>query len=60
MDPDRIARSVDRVPREEIRECLQACDLFERAGIWTPEEAHAWREAVRARTAELTEPVAEA
>lgn len=60
MDLDRIARSVARVPREAIRECLRACDLFERAGIWTPEEAHAMREAIRARAAESGEPLAEA
>jgi hypothetical protein len=59
VDPDRIARTVSRLPREEVREFLRACDLFERAGIWTPEAAHAWREAVRARAAELSEPIAE-
>lgn len=52
MHPDRIARSVARVPREAIRECLRACDLFERCGVWTPEEAAAWREAVRGRAAD--------
>ena len=59
MDPDRIARMA-RLPREQIRETLRAVDLFERAGIWTPDEAAAWREAVRARAAELSEPVGEA
>lgn len=57
MNPDRFVRSVARSPREQIRECLRACGLFERAGIWTPEEAHAMREAIRARAAELSESV---
>jgi len=60
MDPDRIASTVVRLGRREVRECLRACDLFERAGIWTPEEARATREAIRARAAEFGEPEAEA
>jgi hypothetical protein len=60
MDPDRIARSIARLPREAIRETLRACDLFERCGVWTPEEAAVVREAIRARAAELSEPVADA
>jgi hypothetical protein len=60
MDTDRIARTVADPPRHEIRECLRAVDLFELCGLWTPDEAAAWREAVRARAAELSEPIAEA
>jgi hypothetical protein len=59
MDPDRLAR-IARLPREHVLETRRACDLFERAGIWTPEEAHAMREAIRARAAELSEPVGKA
>jgi hypothetical protein len=60
MYPDRTIRSVGQIPREKLRECLRAVDVFERAGVWSPEEAHAMREAIRARAAELSEPVAEA
>jgi hypothetical protein len=59
MDPDRIARTVARLPRHEVREFLRAVDLFERCGLWTPVEAHAWREAVRAKAAELAAPIPE-
>jgi hypothetical protein len=60
MDPDRIARTVARLPRHEVREFLRAVDLFERCGSMPPDEASAWREAVRARAAELSEPVEQA
>jgi hypothetical protein len=56
MDPDRTARTAARLPRREVREFLRAVDLFEQCGIMPPDEAHAWREAIRARVAELSEP----
>lgn len=46
MEPDRIACSVSRVPPSAIREYLRACDLFERCGVWSPDEAAAWRESM--------------
>jgi hypothetical protein len=57
---DRIAEIAARLSRREVREFFRAIDLFEYAGIWTREAAHAWRDAVWARAAELSEPHAEA
>lgn len=59
-EPDRVARTVARLHRHEVREFLRAVALFERVGILTPTTADAWREAVRARAAELSECVEEA
>lgn len=49
-----------RIDAREVRELLRALDLLERAGIMEPERASAWRDAVRARAAELSEPGGEA
>jgi hypothetical protein len=43
---------------EELSGVVRAVGIFEKAGVLPPEEAAAWREAVRARLAELSEPVA--
>ena len=59
MDPDRIALTAAQLPRHEVREFLRAVDLFERSGTMQPDEARAWRDAVRARAAELSEPLPE-
>jgi hypothetical protein len=60
MDPDRFSRVLDLLRPDEVGELLRTIAIFERAGVWTAEEAAAWREAVRARAAELSEPMAEA
>jgi hypothetical protein len=60
MDPDRFSRVLDLLRPDEVAEVYRAVALFERVGIWTAEEAAAWREAIRAKAAELSEPVAEA
>ncbi len=58
-EPEHIARIAGGLPRHEIAEFLRAVDLFERCGHWSPEEARAWREEVRARDGELLNSVVE-
>jgi hypothetical protein len=60
MDADRFSRVLDLLRPDEVADVLRTVVLFERCGIWTAEEAVAWREAIGARAAELSEPVAEA
>jgi hypothetical protein len=60
VDPDRFARILDLLRPDEVAEVYRAVALLERCGIWTAEEAAAWRGAIRARAAEFAEPVAEA
>jgi hypothetical protein len=60
MDASRMAATLAHLTRDEVPEFLRAVALFERCDILAPAEAEAWRIAVRARAAELSEPVAEA
>jgi hypothetical protein len=55
-----MAATLAHLTRDEVPEFLRAVAMFERCGVLTPEDASAWREAVHARAAELSEPRAEA
>ena len=59
-DPAYVARIVASLRRDDIPEFLRAIDVFERCGVWSPDEAGTLRIAVRAMLAELSEPEAEA
>jgi hypothetical protein len=56
MDRDRVDRTMAAMSTDEAPEVPPALNLFTRCGIMALEEANAWRIAVRARVAELSEP----
>lgn len=60
MDLNRIAVVVAKMRADEIAEVLRAVNLFERIGAYDRVIAETWRTALRARAAELREPVTEA
>ena len=51
---------VTAVPASEVPKMLSAIDLFERVNVMDAPTAAEWREALRAKAAEQSEPVAEA
>ena len=60
VDPLSRNATLSLLRRAEVSDVLRAIALFERCRMFSKDEAEAWRLAVRAKAAELADPVARA